>query len=89
MSPRRRREQEGVEQPDSSPTPVKDALIKSGLKSEIVPPSEPKPLENGYSRVNLKHVVILNGKQYGPGEDVDVPTDAFEVWRHALADGKE
>lgn len=77
-----------VEAPEVSPTPVKDMMIKSGLKSEVVPEAAPK-VQGEITIVNLKDVVSINGRQYGPGKGIEVPTDAFQLWRHALADGKE
>lgn len=38
-----------------------------------------------WTRVNLAHVVGINGINYGPGENILVPTASFEVWRHAEA----
>lgn len=71
-----------------SVAPVKDAMIDSSfteLKPPKVPAAEPEALPDGVSKVNLSQSVTINGKTVGPGEGCLVPTDAFDVWRHALA----
>lgn len=81
-------EVEKTEAAPSSPTPVKDAMIDSSF-TELKPPkveaADPVSLPGGMSRVNLQDMVSINGRQYGPGVGVLVPTDAFDVWRNALA----
>jgi hypothetical protein len=34
--------------------------------------------------VSLKREVFINGRKYGPGENVSVPSDAYDVWKNAL-----
>lgn len=83
-----------VEALEPSPAPmdlsVKTVMVtQDSLKPVVVPAALPVSLPAGLTKVNLKHVVGINGANYGPGKDILVPTDAFQSWRHALADDKE
>lgn len=72
--------------PDTlDPLPT-DNMVTSGLTEVIVPPAPAvESAEPGISIVNLKHVVGINGTNYGPGEGIHVPTDAFALWGPAQA----
>lgn len=79
--------QKGIEEPMVSPvTPDDFAVTSSSLSAPVVPAAEPvAAITEGFSKVNLAEVCCINGSKYGPGVGIEVPTDAFQIWRHALA----
>ena len=60
--------------------PAEAQPVKVSKKVEELATRELKDWE---SRVELKWEIRINGKPYGPGVAV-VPTESFDVWRHAL-----
>jgi len=69
--------------PGSSPLP-EGVVTSENLGEKSVPEAEPQTVDEKFTLVNLKRDVFISGVKYGRGEGVLVPTDAFDVWRHAV-----